>query len=144
MEVDPDTVCNKAATFAWLNMFGTSLSGFDPEQIAHARCLMVWGANPSHSAPHMHSGWVKSNYAALVVVDPIATGTAKLADIHLQLRPGSDAALAFGMLHVIKRADMLDRDFIGRHVLGFESSAPCRCSISLPDNSESPAPASAT
>ena len=81
---------------------------------------MVWGANPSHSAPHMHSGWVKSTGAALVVVDPIATGTAKLADIHLQLRPGSDAALAFGMLHVIKQAGLFDRAFIEKHVLGFD------------------------
>ena len=119
-EVDPDTVCNKAGHVVLADMFGTSLSGFDPEQIANARCLMVWGANPSHSAPHMHSGWVKSTGAALVVVDPIATGTARLADIHLQLRPGSDAALAFGLLHVIKKAGLFDRAFIEKHVLGFE------------------------
>lgn len=119
-EVDPDTVCNKAGHVVLADMFGTSLSGFDPEQIANARCLMVWGANPSHSAPHMHSGWVKSTGAALVVVDPIATGTAKLADIHLQLRPGSDAALAFGMLHVMKQAGLFDRAFIEKHVLGFD------------------------
>ena len=56
----------------------------------------------------------------LVVVDPIATGTARLADIHLQLRPGSDAALAFGMLHVIKKAGLFDRAFIEKHVLGFD------------------------
>jgi len=119
-EVDPDTVCNKAGHVALADMFGTSLSGFDPEQLANARCLMVWGANPSHSAPHMHSGWVRSTGAALVVVDPIATGTARLADIHLQLRPGSDAALAFGMLHVIKKAGLFDRAFIAKHVLGFD------------------------
>ena len=119
-EVDPDTVCNKAGHVALADMFGTSLSGFDPEQLAGARCLMVWGANPSHSAPHMHSGWVKSRGAALVVVDPIATGTARLADIHLQLRPGSDAALAFGMLRVIKQAGRFDRAFIEKHVLGFD------------------------
>ena len=119
-EVDPDTVCNKAGHVVLADMFGTSLSGFDPEQLANARCLMVWGANPSHSAPHMHSGWVKSTGAALVVVDPIATGTARLADIHLQLRPGSDAALAFGMLHAIKKAGLFDRAFIEKYVLGFE------------------------
>ena len=119
-EVDPDTVCNKAGHVALADMFGTSLAGFDPEQIANTRCLLVWGANPSHSAPHMHSGWVKSTGAKLVVVDPIATGTARLADVHLQLRPGSDAALAFGMLHVIKRAGLFDRAFIEKHVFGFD------------------------
>ena len=119
-EVDPDTVCNKAGHVALADMFGTSLAGFDPEQIVNARCLIVWGANPSHSAPHMHSGWVKSTGAQLVVVDPIATGTARLADIHLQLRPGSDAALAFGLLHVIKKAGLFDSTFIDKHVLGFD------------------------
>jgi anaerobic selenocysteine-containing dehydrogenase len=119
-EVDPDTVCNKAGHVVLADMFGTSLSGFDPEQLANARCLMVWGANPSHSAPHMHTGWVKSTGAQLVVVDPIATSTARLANIHLQLRPGSDAALAFGLLHVIKKAGLFDRAFIEKHVLGFD------------------------
>ena len=66
---------------------------------------------------------MKSTGAALVVVDPIATGTARLADIHLQLRPGSDAALAFGLLHVIKQAGLFDRAFIERHVLGFDGRA---------------------
>jgi anaerobic selenocysteine-containing dehydrogenase len=119
-EVDPDTVCNKAGHVVLADMFGTSLSGFDPEQLANARCLLIWGANPSHSAPHMHSGWVKSTGAALVVVDPIATGTARLADVHLQLRPGSDAALAFGLLHIIKKGGLFDRAFIEKHVLGFD------------------------
>lgn len=119
-EVDPDTVCNKAGHVVLADMFGTSLSGFDPDQLASARCLMIWGANPSHSAPHMHSGWVRSAGARLIVIDPIAHDTAKMADIHLQLRPGSDAALAFGMLHVIKKAGQIDHAFIERHVLGFD------------------------
>lgn len=119
-EVDPDTVCNKAGHVALADMFGTSMAGFDPDQLANARCLVIWGANPSHSAPHLHSNWMKSTGARLIVVDPIAHDTAKAADIHLQLRPGSDAALAFGMLHVIRRAGLIDRAFIAAHVLGFE------------------------
>ncbi len=123
-EVDPDTVCNKAGHVALADMFGTSLSGFDPEQLANAGCLMIWGANPSHSAPHMHSGWIGSQGARLIAVDPIAHETARRADIHLQLRPGSDAALAFGMLHVIKKLNLIDHAFVERHVLGFEDLHP--------------------
>jgi anaerobic selenocysteine-containing dehydrogenase len=119
-EVDPDTVCNKAGHAVLADMFGTSLSGFDPDQLASARCLMIWGANPSHSAPHMHSGWVKSPDARLIVIDPIAHETARTADMHLQLKPGSDAALAFGMLHIIKKAGLISHAFIERHVHGFD------------------------
>lgn len=119
-EVDPDTVCNKAGHVVLADMFGTSLSGFDPEQLPNAKCLMIWGANPSHSAPHMHRHWVKSSKTPLVVIDPIAHETARQADLHLQLRPGTDAALAFGLLHVIKRLGRIDNDFIAAHVLGFD------------------------
>lgn len=123
-EVDPDTVCNKAGHVVLADMFGTSLTGFDPEQLPNASCLMIWGANPSHSAPHMHRSWVRSTNAKLVVIDPIAHGTARSADIHLQPRPGTDAALAFGLLHVIKKAGRIDRAFIARHVLGFDDLDP--------------------
>ncbi len=119
-EVDPDTVCNKAGHVVLADMFGTSLAGFDPGQLPNASCLLIWGANPSHSAPHAHSDWVGSYKGTVVVIDPIAHGTARRADIHLQLRPGTDAALAFGMLHVMDRAGLIARDFISRHVVGFD------------------------
>jgi anaerobic selenocysteine-containing dehydrogenase len=120
-EVDPDTVCNKAGHVALADMFGTSLSGFDPEQLPNARSLIIWGANPSHTAPHMHRNWVASSKASIIVIDPIAHETARAAHLHLQLRPGTDAALAFGMLHVIKQNGLIDRKFIDKHVLGFDA-----------------------
>src|SRR5260221_6930622 len=119
-EVDPDTVCNKAGHVVLADMFGTSLSGFDPEQLPNAKCLMIWGANPSHSAPHMHRYWVKSSNTPIIAIDPIAHETARQADIHLQLNPGTDAALAFGLLHVIRGLGRIDKAFIDRHVLGFD------------------------
>jgi len=59
-EVDPDTVCNKAGHLVLADMFGTSLSGFDPDQLSNASSLLIWGANPSHCAPHIHADWVNS------------------------------------------------------------------------------------
>lgn len=120
-EVDPDTVCNKAGHVALGLMFGDSCLGFDPRTAAAARCIVIWGMNPSASAPHAHQHWLRESGAAVVVVDPIRHDTARLADHHLQLRPGSDAALAFALLHVLAREGHIDREFIARHTLGFET-----------------------
>ena len=96
-EVDPDTVCNKAGHAALELTFGTSLTGFDPRTAKDSRCVVIWGANPSHSAPHQDKVFVERAAKAgakIIVVDPIGHETAAAADIHLKLRPGTDAALA--------------------------------------------------
>ncbi len=123
-EVDPDTVCNKAGHQAWDYVFGDSGAGFDPRTAKDSRCILVWGANPSHSAPHVNKNWLLGGRAKVVVVDPVRTETAAAADLHLQLRPGSDAALAFTLLHVLHRDGLLDDGYIRRHVLGFEEVEP--------------------
>lgn len=126
-EVDPDTVCNKAGHAALGLVFGDSLEGFDPRTVADAKTIVIWGANPFHSAPHQHKGWLARAREAgtkLVVVDPIAHGTAKTADLHLQLFPGSDSALIFGLLHVIRAAGLVDEAFLAAHVLGADALLP--------------------
>jgi anaerobic selenocysteine-containing dehydrogenase len=120
-EIDPDTVCNKSGHVALEYTVGDSLDGFDPETAKDAATILVWGANPSHSAPHMHKSWLRDRSANIVVIDPIATNTARdVAQTHLQLRPGTDAALAFGLLHVAKSHQLLDRVFIQSNVKGFD------------------------
>jgi anaerobic selenocysteine-containing dehydrogenase len=128
-EVTPDTICNMAGHTALRSMYGTSVDGFDPRTAEHAACIVVWGANPHASAPHAHQYWLPEFPGRVVVVDPIRTPTASRADIHLQPFPGSDAALAFGLLHVIRREGLLDRAFIARHVLGWEEieTSVARC-----------------
>ena len=117
-EVDPDTICNAAGHAAWGYMFGTSGMGFDPRTAEHASCILVWGANPSHTAPHMDEHWLRASQAKVVVVDPIGTETAAAADLHLQPRPGTDAALAFGLLHELRAMGALDETFIDAHTVG--------------------------
>jgi anaerobic selenocysteine-containing dehydrogenase len=123
-EVDPDSVCNKAGHVALDYVYGTSLTGFDPRGARDAACVMVWGANPSASAPHAHDNWLPEAPGTVIVVDPIRTPTAEQAHLHLQPFPGSDAALAFAMLHVIARDGMADRDLLERHAVGWDELEP--------------------
>lgn len=123
-EVDPDTICNAAGHVAWSLLFGNSTVGVDPRTAVHSTCILVWGANPSHSAPHAHEHWLRETSARIVVVDPIRTESAAAADLHLQPRPGTDAALAFALLHCLERDGRLDHAFIAAHTLGYEDIAP--------------------
>lgn len=123
-EVDPDTICNNAGHAALGYVYGTSTEGFDPRTARDAACILVWGANPSASAPHQHEHWLPDAPGAVVVVDPIATPTARAADLHLQPRPGTDAALAFVLLHVLQREGRLDRAFLAEHTIGWDEVEP--------------------
>jgi anaerobic selenocysteine-containing dehydrogenase len=123
-EVDPDSVCNKAGHVALDYLYGTSVTGFDPRTARDAACILVWGANPSASAPHAHDHWLPEAPGRVVVVDPVRTPTAARADLHLQPFPGSDAALAFAMLHVIVRDGHADLDLLERHTVGWDELSP--------------------
>jgi anaerobic selenocysteine-containing dehydrogenase len=89
---------------------------------AHTRCMLVWGANPTSTFPAkgrgMMEAWIRG--AKLIVVDPMLTEASSKADLWLQLRPGTDAALALGMLNVIIQEDLYDRDFVEKWCHGFE------------------------
>lgn len=123
-EVEPDTICNNAGHVALRYLYGSSTAPFDPKTAKESRCILVWGANPSSSAPHAHKHWLGESGAKVVVVDPVRHATAAAADLHLQPFPGTDAALAFAMLHVLASEDRLDRDFIAAHTLGWDEVLP--------------------
>lgn len=123
-EVEPDSICNLAGHIAWSAMFGISVAGFDPRTAADSSCILVWGANPSHSGPHMDEHWLGDFDGAVVVVDPIRTDTAVRADLHLQPFPGTDAALAFSMAHELRALGAFDDEFIAAHVHGATDVLP--------------------
>jgi len=123
-EVDPDSICNAAGHAALKYMYGASDVGFDPRTAKDANCIVVWGANPFASAPHQHKHWLKEAKAKKIVIDPVRHPTAADADLHLQLFPGSDAALAFAMLHVLTRERMIDRAFLAAHTVGWDELEP--------------------
>ncbi|MDA1189313.1 MAG: molybdopterin-dependent oxidoreductase [Chloroflexi bacterium] len=124
VEVEPDTVCNMAANVSLDYTLGTAQVGFDPRTVKDANCVVVWGGNPSHSGPHMHKHWFQEAPGTKIVIDPVRHATAEKADLHLQLRPGTDGALAFAMLHVLRRENLIDRKFVGSHVLGWDEIEP--------------------
>jgi anaerobic selenocysteine-containing dehydrogenase len=119
-EVDPDTVCNKAGHEALKYVFGDSLTGFDPRTAKDSHCILIWGANPSAAAPHAHTHWLPGTHAKKIVIDPIAHATAQAADLFLQLRPGTDAALAFAMMNVAMSAGLIRSKFVAEHVIGWQ------------------------
>ncbi len=120
-EVIPGTICDQAGHDALLAMYGDSGIGFDPRQIAHANCVMVVGANPSHSAPHVHKHWLGEFKGDLIVIDPLRTETAAMATLHLQPYPGTDAVLAFALLRLMRDEGWLDRRYLADHTLGWAS-----------------------
>jgi anaerobic selenocysteine-containing dehydrogenase len=113
------TICASAGFAGMQATIGKSM-GFDPEAIVHARLVVAWGANIVSSNVHL---WpfieeARRRGAQLWVVDPYRSRTAEKADRHLALLPGTDAALALGMLHVLFRDGLEDRDYLERYTVG--------------------------
>jgi anaerobic selenocysteine-containing dehydrogenase len=88
---------------------------------AESRCLLVWGCNPASTWPVKAMGIMaaRARGAKMIVVDPFLSETASKADLWLQLRPGTDAALALGMLRVIVEEDLIDHRFVETWCHGF-------------------------
>src|SRR5215212_7790157 len=97
-------------------------TGMLPMDIAHSRFIVLWGTNTVVTNLHL---WpfireATANGATVVVIDPARTRTAQAADWHVQPKPGTDAALALGMMQVIVAEGLHDADYVERHTLGFD------------------------
>jgi len=110
----------------WVNgrLFG-SQSCHTTEDVEHADYVLFIGCNPfqSHGIPNARDtlrDLRKAPNRTMVVIDPRRTETAKQADVHLQLRPGTDAYLLSAMLAIIMREGLQDREFLAKHCTGFD------------------------
>ncbi len=115
------TICSDAGEVGLKSVIGAKL-GTEPEQFAHSRLILVWGANIHGNNIHL---WpviedARRKGARLVVIDPYRTRTAACADWHLPINPGTDVALALAMLHVIIGEKLYDEDYVARYTLGFD------------------------
>ncbi len=115
------TICASTGTAA-LQMTLGARTGTEPEQFAQSKCIIAWGANILATNVHLWPFIVdaRRNGAKFYVIDPLRTKTASLADRHLAVNPGSDAALALGMMHVIFRDGLEDRQYLETHCTGWE------------------------
>jgi len=112
------STCHQATAMAQMLSFG--LPG--GPNVKNSKCLLVWSANPFHTNPGNARAILKGKERGmkLVVVDPRQTPTTARADIHLQVRPGADGALALAMANVIIHEKLYDQDFVANHSYGFE------------------------
>ena len=114
-------ICSAAGEAGLESVYGVKL-GTEPEQFHHARYIIAWAANIHGNNVHL---WpfiaeARRQGAKLVVIDPYRTRTAACADWYLPINPGTDAALALAMMHVIIREKLHDADYVERYTLGFE------------------------
>lgn len=114
-------ICSAAGEAGLLSVIGAKL-GTEPEQFAHSKYIIAWASNIHANNVHL---WpliseARRKGAKLVVIDPYRTRTAACADWYLPINPGTDAALALGMMHVIIRDNLCDADYVQRHTVGFE------------------------
>ncbi len=110
------TICTGLADAGWMAGIGRKY-GPDTCEIATSDLIVIWGSNPVNTQVNlMHhiARARKERGAVLVVIDPYRTGTAKLADRHLALRPGTDGALACAVMHVLFKEGFADRDYLDR------------------------------
>jgi anaerobic selenocysteine-containing dehydrogenase len=118
------TICGQAAAAGQLEAAGT-LVGLRPGDLAHSRFIVLWGTNTIvtnlHQWPIVQAA--RKAGARVVVIDPLRTRTAAAADWHVRPLPGTDGALALGLMHVIVAEDLHDADYVADHTEGFERLA---------------------
>ena len=116
------TICSSTGGAALTDVYGTRL-GMEPQSFAKSKLILAWGANIHGNNIHL---WpfleeARRNGARLVVIDPYETRTAKLADLHLRPRPGTDVLLAMGLMHVILRDNLQNDTYIAANTHGYET-----------------------
>ncbi|MGA7778433.1 MAG: molybdopterin oxidoreductase family protein [Paraburkholderia sp.] len=116
------TICAAAGAAGLKYTYGASL-GMLTEFYAESEVILIWGSNPIASNLHFwtRAQEAKRRGARLIAIDPYRSLTAEKCHQHIALKPGTDGALALGMMHVLITEDLLDHTYIADHTLGFEA-----------------------
>jgi anaerobic selenocysteine-containing dehydrogenase len=122
--VSERTFCDSAACTAYIMTLGAT-AGMDPESLVHSRLIILWACNVQSTNLHL---WpfvreAQRRGARVVVIDPLRHRTARAADQHIPIRPGTDGALALGMMHVIVTEGRTDADYVERYTTGYGALA---------------------
>ena len=118
------TICASAGMHGLFHTLGGAV-GMDVERFVDARLILIWGSNPITSSVHFWSAALEARRrgARLVAIDPYRTATAERCDLHVALRPGTDGALALGLVQQLVAQRLVDTDWVSRHTVGFEALA---------------------
>jgi anaerobic selenocysteine-containing dehydrogenase len=115
------TICASAGGEGYKYTVGARI-GTDVEQFQDAKLILIWGGNPIASNLHFwtRAQEAKRRGAKLIAIDPYRSLTAEKCHQHIALMPGTDAALALGMMHMLIAENLLDEDYIAHYTLGFD------------------------
>jgi anaerobic selenocysteine-containing dehydrogenase len=114
------TICASAGVLAYEYTLGRGRLGADPMAVTECKLIINWGSNTANTNSHLWSLMIKARQAGatLVAIDPYRSPTAARCDWHIQPRPGTDAALALGIMHVLWRDGLQDEDYLERGTVG--------------------------
>jgi len=115
------TFCGSGSSTAWLLTVGPT-NGTDPESFAQSKLIVIWGCNSiSTNLHHWHIVKEAQRHGAkVIVIDPYKSRTAKEADWHIMPKPGTDGALAMSLIHCIINGNLVDKDYVENHTVGFD------------------------
>ena len=118
------TICAAAGKAGWAAVIGASM-GMDVEAYVDSRLILIWGSNPITSNLHFwtRAQEAKRRGARLVAIDPYRSATAEKCHEHIALLPGTDAALALGVVHLLIENGHVDRDYVDRYTIGYAELA---------------------
>ena len=110
------TFCVQIAYDGWQAGTG-ALRGTDPRELADSELIILWGCNAAATQINVmhHVSKARKRGARLVVVDPYQTPTAKIADLHIAPRPGTDGAVACALMHLLFKHDRVDREYLDEY-----------------------------
>lgn len=115
------TFCASGTSTAWLLTIGPT-GGVDPESFAHAKFIVIWASNSISTNLH-HWPFVleaQERGAKIVVINSCRSRAAKASDWHIAPRPGTDGALAMGIINAIIERGLVDADYVENHTHGFD------------------------
>ncbi|WP_435009270.1 molybdopterin-containing oxidoreductase family protein [Tundrisphaera lichenicola] len=116
------TICSSAGGVGYEYTLGRGRQGADPMAVPGCKLILNWGSNTAHTNSHLWSLMIRARKAGatLVTIDPYRSPTAARSDWHIQPRPGTDAALALGLMHVLWRDGLTDDDYLRKGTIGAE------------------------
>lgn len=113
-------ICNAAGAVGYTHTMSAN-AGVDPEDTIYSKLILIWGCNVVSTNMHqmLLANEARKRGAKIVVIDVHNNRSAKWADWFIQIRPGTDAALALGIMHILIRDGLVQEEFVNRYTIGY-------------------------